>query len=336
MTEAKDKTSSSGDEEEKKRADYDSPWKELLDKFFPQFMEFFFPEAYKQIDWSKGFTFLDKELQTIMKNAQIGRAIVDKLVKVWTLDQKELWTLAHIEIQGEPEKEFERRMFLYNFRIVNKHNKTVATFVILTDSNKNWKPSSYSSNTLLTKINFEFASIKLLDYEDKIEELQASTNPFAMVVIAHLRLHKTKNTPEDRYNTKVELIKLLAQKGYSKEDIRELFRFIDWIINLPKPLEMKFREEVTKIEGGTMPSYVTSVERLAKEEGIEEGKKEGIEEGVAHEQKVILKLLHKRFGSMPTEVEDSVKKLDFDGLESLAEAIFDFANIDDVLSWFKR
>ncbi|MBL8151277.1 MAG: DUF4351 domain-containing protein, partial [Blastocatellia bacterium] len=42
------------------------------------------------------------------------------------------------------------------------------------------------------------------------------------------------------------------------------------------------------------------------------------------------------FGSMPSEVEDSVKKLDLDGLESLAEAIFDFANIDDVLSWFKK
>ena len=219
-----------------------------------------------------------------------------------------------------------------NFRIVNKYNKTVATFVILTDNNKNWKPSSYSSNTLSTKINFEFASIKLLDYEDKIEELQASTNPFAMVVIAHLRLHKTKNTPEDRYNTKLELIKLLAQKGYSKEDIRELFRFIDWIIALPDALDEQFIKEVEKMEGETMSSYITGFERRA----MEKGKKEGIEEGVAHEQKVILKLLHKRFGFMPTEVEDSVKKLDFDGLESLAEAVFDFANIDDVLSWFKR
>ena len=70
-----------------------------------------------------------------------------------------------------------------------------------------------------------------------------------------------------------------------------------------------------------MSSYVTSVERLAKEEG---------------EQKLILKLLHKRFGFMPTEVEDSVKKLDLDGLESLAEAIFDFANIDDVKVWLRK
>ncbi|MBL8151760.1 MAG: DUF4351 domain-containing protein [Blastocatellia bacterium] len=74
-----------------------------------------------------------------------------------------------------------------------------------------------------------------------------------------------------------------------------------------------------------MSSYITGFEKRAMQKGKEEG-----------EQKLILKQLQKRFGSMPTEVEDSVKKLDLDGLESLAEAIFDFANIDDVLSWFKR
>jgi hypothetical protein len=31
--------------------DYDSPWKEMLDGYFPAFMAFFFPEAYADIDW---------------------------------------------------------------------------------------------------------------------------------------------------------------------------------------------------------------------------------------------------------------------------------------------
>ncbi|MBL8150158.1 MAG: DUF4351 domain-containing protein [Blastocatellia bacterium] len=74
-----------------------------------------------------------------------------------------------------------------------------------------------------------------------------------------------------------------------------------------------------------MSSYVTSVERLAKEEGLKEG--------LAHEQRLILKQLQKRFGSVPTEVEEAVKKLDVDGLESFGEAIFDFNSIDDLLAW---
>jgi hypothetical protein len=96
-------------------------------------------------------------------------------------------------------------------------------------------------------------------------------------------------------------------------------------LTVPDALDEQFIKEVEKMEGETMSSYITGFERRAMEKGREEG-----------EQKLILKLLHKRFGSMPSEVEDSVKKLDLDGLESLAEAIFDFANIDDVLSWFKK
>ncbi len=33
-----------------KRADYDSPWKDLVEKYFQQFMEFFFP-VFSLSDW---------------------------------------------------------------------------------------------------------------------------------------------------------------------------------------------------------------------------------------------------------------------------------------------
>jgi hypothetical protein len=34
-----------------------------LEGYFPQFMAFFFPKAYRTINWSKGFDFLGSELQ---------------------------------------------------------------------------------------------------------------------------------------------------------------------------------------------------------------------------------------------------------------------------------
>ena len=42
--------------------DYDSPWKDILERYFPPFMAFFFPEAHADIDWSKGYESLDTEL----------------------------------------------------------------------------------------------------------------------------------------------------------------------------------------------------------------------------------------------------------------------------------
>ena len=41
------------------RDDFDSPWKDLLEKYFQQFMEFFFPKAATDIDWSQEHEFLD-------------------------------------------------------------------------------------------------------------------------------------------------------------------------------------------------------------------------------------------------------------------------------------
>ncbi|PIQ63843.1 MAG: hypothetical protein COV99_00625 [Bacteroidetes bacterium CG12_big_fil_rev_8_21_14_0_65_60_17] len=41
----------------------DSPWKEVLDEFFPDFREMLFPELFADIDWSRGFPPLDKEFQ---------------------------------------------------------------------------------------------------------------------------------------------------------------------------------------------------------------------------------------------------------------------------------
>ena len=61
----------------------DTPWKEVIETLFQQFMGFFFPKAYAAIDWSRPPVFLDKELQQVVRGAATGRRVVDKLVKVW-------------------------------------------------------------------------------------------------------------------------------------------------------------------------------------------------------------------------------------------------------------
>ena len=43
-------------------SDFDSPWKEVLDRYFPAFLDFFFPNIHADIDWSRDYEMLDKEL----------------------------------------------------------------------------------------------------------------------------------------------------------------------------------------------------------------------------------------------------------------------------------
>lgn len=37
------------------RSDYDSPWKEILEAYFRDFMQFFFPQIETEIAWKRGY-----------------------------------------------------------------------------------------------------------------------------------------------------------------------------------------------------------------------------------------------------------------------------------------
>jgi hypothetical protein len=62
--------------------EYDSPWKEALEQYLPAFFALFFPRAHAEIDWSRPPVFRDKELQQVVRDAALGRRLVDKLVQV--------------------------------------------------------------------------------------------------------------------------------------------------------------------------------------------------------------------------------------------------------------
>jgi hypothetical protein len=73
-------------------------------------MAFFFPTAHAGIDWTRGYEFLDKDLQRVVRDAEMGRRLVDKLIRVWRLEGEEAWVLIHIEVQGQVEEGFAKRM----------------------------------------------------------------------------------------------------------------------------------------------------------------------------------------------------------------------------------
>ncbi len=145
----------------------DTPWKQILESYFPQFMEFFFPAAYSQSDWNQGFEFLDAELQQITLEADTGKRIVDKLVKVYLKDGKEQWIAAHIEIQNQKEDEFSERVFIYFARLRDKFRRRVASFAVLGDTDKNWRPQTFGEETLGCGVQFYFPIVKLVDWKKR-------------------------------------------------------------------------------------------------------------------------------------------------------------------------
>ncbi|MDZ7958913.1 MAG: hypothetical protein RMY34_13695 [Aulosira sp. DedQUE10] len=164
-------------------------------------------------------------------------------------------------------------------------------------------PSSYSYQLGGCRVSLEFPIAKLLDYEQNWETLEQTTNPFGIIVMAHLKTKATQRNPESRLQWKLSLVRRLFERGYSREDIQELFRFIDWVMVLPKELASSFKTVVRNYEETNRMRYVTSIERLAKEEGIEEGILQNSRESV-------IEVLETRFGEVPSAIVEAINAIE--------------------------
>ena len=169
----------------------------------------------------------------------------------------------------------------------------------------------------------------MLDLGQDWEALVNNRNPFATVVMAHLKAHQTRNNRQERLEWKLSLTRRLYQQGYQRQDVINLFRFIDWLMSLPKNLEQEFWREIRQWEEETRMPYITSVERLGIEQGIEQGMQRG-------EATLVLRLLNRRFGQVTTSVEKQIRQLSVKQLEDLGEALLDFENEADLLHWLSQ
>jgi hypothetical protein len=242
-------------------ADFDSPWKEALDVYFRAFLAFFFPRVHNDIDWSRGYEFLDKELQKIVPQAARGRFYVDKLVKVYRKNGRETWVLIHIEVQTQRDRRFPKRLFDYNRRISDRYNRTVVSLAVLADDDREWRPQAYEEELWGCWVGMRWQPAKVLDHAGREESLENSPNPFAKVVLAHLKALETRGAPAARRLWKLRLVRGLYEQGWNSEDVRQLFRVIDWLMELPPPLKRRFEQELAELEEGLEMPYVTSIER---------------------------------------------------------------------------
>jgi hypothetical protein len=134
--------------------DYDGAWKELLEIYWRPFLELCFPKVADHIDWSASIEFLDKELQEIVRGADLGKQRVDKLVKVRCLDGTDEWVLVHVEVQSQPDVGLARRVYQYHHRIVDRFGRRVATMVVLADDREGWRPDRFEEELWGSRVCF--------------------------------------------------------------------------------------------------------------------------------------------------------------------------------------
>ena len=329
--------------------DQDSAWKEMLHEFFPAFLAFFFPEIDRDVDWSRKYEPLDKELAEIKPNLPGGKLYADKLFKVWLKNGKVKWILIHVEVQGRAGRGFARRVFVYNYRIGERYpGEEVVSLAVITET-KRPVENRYDVSNWGCSLAFSFPVVQIANYAARWAELETDRNPFAVAVMAQLKSLETRRDNRSRFAWKRQLVIGLYERGYNRNQVVTLFKFMDWVMRLPKELEQLYRQAIHDIEEGKKVPYITSLERLAIEDGLQEGRLKGIQEGLQEGRQegrqdglqeglltsVTLQLSH-RFGELSNATQSKLRKLTLEQLRLLIVTMIGFETKADLFDWLKQ
>jgi hypothetical protein len=111
-----------------------------------------------------------------------------------------------------------------------------------------------------------------------------------------------------------------------RQQIRQLFRLIDWMMDLPENLDLEEQlyQKLVRIDWEKQMPYVTSVERLALKKGEAKGKAEGKAEA-------LLQILERRFAAkVPPNVDAAIRgTTDLARLEHWLNTVLEANSLED-------
>jgi predicted transposase YdaD len=302
------------------RVDHDRLFKELLQTFFGEFVELFFPRVYAALDLEH-IKFLQQEVFTDVTSGDKHR--VDVLVETRLKGEPGI-ILVHIENQASVQKEFAERMFVYFSRLYQEHRCRILPIAVFTYSQKRDEPDYF-------KLEFPFMSV--LDFHFLILELKKhnwrnyirSNNPVAAALLSKMGYRK-----QERVQVKLEFLRMLVRMELDPARTILLTGFFETYLQLNEEEERQLEAKIGKIdakEAERMIEITTSWEQKGRVRGRIEGREEGRVEGQAD---ILVRQLNKKFGHIPVEMENRVRTLSVEKQQELAEAIFDIKTLEEV------
>ena len=204
---------------------------------------------------------------------------------------------------------------------------------MLADEHANWRPDYFSYGLLGSETSIRFPIAKLTDYHDKVNELLAADNSFAIVTATHILTQRTRKNDEERYQAKRLLVRLLYQRKWDKQRVIDLFGVIDWMMRLPEELDQQLWQEIEILEENEKMQYVTSVQRFeiakVRQEGLLEGRQKGLLEG---EAEMLGLVLNHRFGELSDAVVNRLRHASEDQLKVWLISAISAPNLDAVFN----
>lgn len=307
------------------RRELDAAWKSVPREFLPEFVAFARPDLHAAIGWSRAPEFLDKELQAVARRAATGRRDGDLLAKLWRVEGKEEWLLVHVEVQARHEDAFDQRMYLYHSLLYLRHRRPIVSMAILIDARAEWRAGEYAYDHWGCALQFQYPTMKLLDFAGREGELRRSDNPFAQIALVQLAALTSRGRQGPLIATRFAVLRHLLRAGWDDAKALAMLDFLDRVLDLPDTLvaqidaEVAAEEQMARTETPDRP--ITSWERFRMRQG---------------QQELLEQMLEQRFGPLGGERRERLSALPADRMPTLGLALRDFTSMADFDRWLAR
>lgn len=298
--------------------DHDQRFKVLLETFFFEFLELFFPRLAASIE-RDSIEFLQQEVFASLMDGSQYRA--DIVVKA-RFKGAPAFLIVHTEHQSTVSREFPRRFFRYFSLLMEKYDIPVYPIVIYShDRPLKMETDSYRvsfADGEVLRFHYRVVQLNRLPWRKFVKK----ANPVASALMA-----KNKIAARDRPLVKLECLRLMLTLRLDPARMRVIGTFVDSYLRLnereDRMLTKKLEQAPWKAEEKeAIVEYVTSWE----ERGIAKGRVEALRE-------ILLDVLNTRFGPVDASIAARIQDIDSPGdLKDLAHRALTAGSLDQ-LGW---
>ena len=274
----------------------DQLFKDVLQAFFREFVELFYPDVAAELDFSR-VRFLDKETFTDLPDG--ARRTADLVAEVYTRSGLPELLLFHTEVEATHRTEFRRRMFEYFAMLWLRYRLPIFPVAIFLSPGVGGITEETFEERLFGReiLTFRYNAIGLSDLS--ADDYLATPNPLGPALSALMR-------PGGTGKAMRWAISLRAAGASGIDEARQalLMYILEQHLPLNATEQNEFREIVKEPEYMETTRPLTFFERNALAKGIEQGVQEGLLQGQRSALKTVLRV---RFGELPV---DAVARLD--------------------------
>lgn len=295
---------------EKEKLNYtkhDLLFKQLINNFFEEFLEAFFPDVHQHVD----FAWVAPMPQEVHSDLIDGKTRRLDIVVETKLKGEDTTIIIHIEPQSYVESNFHERMYHYFSLLYNEYRKPILPIVVF----------SYEENhEELNEFNMDFSFFHVLTFRFLMLELSKKKNWRDYVKsdnpVAAALLSKMGYKEEEKVQVKMEFLRMLVRMELDPAKSKFILDFFETYLKLSEEEEERLME---KMKHSREAEEILELTNSWEERGIKKGKEEGIEEGREQATKELVLELLKAGSSI--EFIAKITRLDKKEIEKLGKTL---------------